>query len=353
MVNEIMEQKTDMKQNLIYIGNHLIGDGKTFIVAEIASNHNQDINLALELIDAALQCGANAVKFQSINIDELYYKPDKSTKELHKQIDISEKWLIKLKEYSDKKNIVFFASPTYLKAVDILESIQTELYKLASAQIGTFPQIIERVAKTGKPVLLSTGLVSYSDLEKVVKIFKNNGNERFVILHCNSIYPTPYNKVNLQLMHIYRMMFNQPVGFSDHTLGIYVPIAAVSLGASVIEKHFTLDRKLKTPDSDISLNQKEFTEMVKAIRSVEQSLISKSRINIDDDEKKFKEKIIYRIILKYPKEKGDPFKDGDFEFKRYPRGIDCRDSDFIVSHLKPKKYLQQGTFLKWSDLEGQ
>ena len=141
--------------NPIIVRDKTIGGSETFVVAEIGSNHNQSLSLAYESIDAALECGADAVKFQSISIDHLYYQPSESTRALHKKIDLNEKWRLLLDNYCRKKGIIFFSAPTYLEAVDILEEINVPLYKLASAQIGTFPQIIEKVAKTGKPIIPS------------------------------------------------------------------------------------------------------------------------------------------------------------------------------------------------------
>lgn len=337
---------------VIKIGNKVIGSDETFIIAEIGSNHNKDIQLAYDLIDSAKECGADAIKFQTINLDELYYEPSLMIRNLHKKIDIDEGWHYKLKDYSDKKGIIFFSSPTYLKAIDILEDVQIALYKLASAQIGTFPQIIERVAKTLKPTLISTGLVAFKELEKAVKMFRANGNNDFVILHCNSIYPTPYEKVNLGLINVYKAMFNNPVGFSDHTLDIYISIAAVSIGAKVIEKHFTLNRNINTPDAQISLEPIEFKRLVEGLRDVEKSLKYKERIDIEKEEEAFKEAIIYRLIINKTKNVGDAFAVDDFVFKRHYEGIDCREMDYVLKYMKAKIHLNKGMLLNWNMLEG-
>ena len=186
--------------NPIIVRDKTIGGSETFVVAEIGSNHNQSLSLAYESIDMAVDCGADAVKFQSINIDQLYYQPSESTRALHKKIDLDEKWHWLLDDYCRKKGIIFFSAPTYLGAVDILEEINVPLYKLASAQIDTFPQIIEKVAKTGKPIILSTGIVTRTELIEVTRIIQKYDNHKIIILHCNSIYPTPYDKVFLPVM---------------------------------------------------------------------------------------------------------------------------------------------------------
>lgn len=303
---------------------------KTFIIAEIGSNHNQSLELAIETIDAAKEAGADAVKFQSINIDKLYYKPSQETIELHKKIDLPEDWHYKLKEYCDKKDIVFFSSPTYLEAIDILEEIEVPLYKLASAQIGTFPQLVEKVASLGKPVILSTGLVSYSGLEKIIQLFHQQNNHNYIILHCNSIYPTPYDRVHLPMMNLYKEMFGSPVGFSDHTLGIYAPVVAVSQGAKVIEKHFTLSRDLPVPDASFSLEPEELKQMVEGIRAAEQMLQPSYRLEIEQEEKAFKNAIKTRLVLIRDKKKGEKLNYNDVIFKRASAGIDCAELDDLL-----------------------
>lgn len=337
-------------QSRIQVGNRTIGGDSTFIIAEIGANHCQSLQLAYEHIDAAVACGADAVKFQSINLDELYHKPSDATISLHKQIDFPEEWHPLLKEYCDKKDIVFFSSPTYLKSINLLEEANVSLYKLASAQVGTFPQLVKRVAATGKPVILSTGLVSYSELERVVKIFNEAGNPNFIILHCNSIYPTPFHKVHLQLMEVYRKMFGCVVGFSDHTEGVAIPTAAIAMGAKVIEKHFVLDKNSPSPDAPIAIEPPLFKEMVDAIRAVEQATAPYSRTEIYAEENGFKQKIATRLFLNTDKKAGETLAESDFTFLRYTEGIDCRYMDTAVGK-KLKQDLAAGNVLQSSDIE--
>ena len=311
--------------NKIVIDGHEIGGDRSYIIAEIGSNHNQSLELAFESIDAAIECGADAVKFQSIDVDELYYQPSEQTKALHQKIDMDEKWHGLLSEYCTKKGITFFSAPTYLKAIDILEDINVPLYKLASAQIGTFPQLVEKVAATGKPVILSTGIVTMKELTKVVEIFKRNDNDKFIILHCNSIYPTPYDKVHLNIMNRYRDEFDCIVGFSDHTPDIYVPIAAATIGAKVIEKHFALDRGLPVPDAQFSLEPNDFKRMVEGIRAAEQAIINGSREELQPEENQFKDSILYRLVANKKLVSGQCIKEDDFKFLRHPEGVDCRE----------------------------
>jgi len=337
--------------NKIIIDGREVGGDRAYIIAEIGSNHNQSLDLAFESIDAAVECGADAVKFQSIDVGELYYQSSEQTKALHRKIDMPEEWHRLLSEYCTKKDITFFSAPTYLRAVDILEEINVPLYKLASAQIGTFPQIIERVAATGKPVILSTGIVTINELKRVIEIFKRNNNDKFIILHCNSIYPTPYDKVHLNIMSRYRDEFNCPVGFSDHTPGIYVPIAATALGAKVIEKHFALDRTLPVPDAPFSLEPHEFKRMVEGIRAAEQTLVDDSREELQPKENQFKESILYRLVANKALLSGELMKAEDFKFLRHPEGIDCRElQKYLDGKAKYKNNSPENTLLHVEDI---
>jgi sialic acid synthase SpsE len=335
------------KSKIIEVDGFKIGEEKTFVIAEIGSNHNQSLQLAYESIDAAKESGADAVKFQSIDLKQLYYRPSPQTIDLHKKIDMEEGWHYLLKDYCDKKKITFFSSPTYLKSIEILEEIDVSLYKLASAQIGTFPQLVRKVAGKKKPVILSTGLVTYGELEKIIEIFRQEANDQYIILHCNSIYPTPYDRVNLQLMNTYKSMFNCQVGFSDHTSDIYVPVIAVAMGAKVIEKHFALSRKLPVPDAQYSLEPSEFSRMVDGIRAAEVSVRNNIRIEIESEERDFKERINTRLILNKVKKAGEVLKEEDFDFLRYTSGITAKE---IFSFKKPfilTRDVNKGEVIDW------
>jgi sialic acid synthase SpsE len=338
--------------NRVVIDGCEVGGSHTYIIAEVGSNHNQSLDLAFESIDAAVECGADAVKFQSIDVGQLYYQPSKQTKTLHQKIDMDEKWHRLLTEYCKKKGITFFSAPTYLGAVDILEEINVPLYKLASAQIGTFPQMIERVASTRKPVILSTGIVTMRELKDVIEIFKRNNNHNFIILHCNSIYPTPYNKVHLNIMKQYQDEFDCIVGFSDHTPDIYVPIVATTLGAKIIEKHFALDRTLPVPDAPFSLEPHEFKRMVGGIRAAELALIADSRDQLQPEESQFKESILYRLVANKALVSGELMKADDFKFLRHPEGIDCRDlQKYVDKRFTYKRNIQPDVLLHLDDIK--
>lgn len=302
-----------------------IGGNKAYLIADIGSNHKQDLVLAKESIDAAAEAGADAIKFQSIQLNELYLNPDAQTAAFVKQLEFPEEWHRILHEYCSKKGIVFFSSPTYLKAVDLLEEIDVPLYKLASAQVGTFPQMVEKVAQLNKPTIFSTGIAALDEVAKAVEIFLKNGNNQYIILHCNSIYPTPADRVNMQLMNTYRQLYGNPVGFSDHTIGTHIACAAVSLGANVIEKHFTLDRNLDTPDSNaFACNPQELKLLVHQIRETEAALtILKERLTIEAEEQVFKDSITYRLVAAKNIEAGVTLEKHYLAYLRTDKGINC------------------------------
>lgn len=337
-----------MPKSIIEVAGFPIGGDQAYIIADVGSNHKQDLTLAKESIDAAAEAGANAVKFQSIDLNGLYTKPDAQTAEFIKKLEFPEDWHGILSEYCANKGIVFFSSPTYMKAVDLLEEIDVPLYKLASAQIGTFPQIVERVAELNKPTIFSTGIANYDEVTKAVRIFEQAGNDKYIILHCNSIYPAPANRVNMPLMDTYKSMFDCPVGFSDHTDGIHIPIAAVARGAQVIEKHFTLDKGFDTPDStSFAADPSEFKTLVEQIREVEQSLIKRSsRLDIQKEEKNFKNSILYRARLKKDVKAGEEILYANIDYSRYTEGIDCRDAFENRNFGYAKMDIQAGTILK-------
>ena len=334
--------------NKIVVDDQEIGGESTFIIAEIGSNHNQSLDLAYESIDAAVECGANAVKFQSIDIDELYYRPSEKTKALHRKIDMDESWHHSLSDYCKQKGIIFFSAPTYLRAVDILEEIDVPLYKLASAQIGTFPQIVEKVASTGKPVILSTGIITADDLAEVIDIFRDHGNEKFVILHCNSIYPTPYDKVHLSTMSFYQHKYDCIVGFSDHTPGIYVPVAAVAQGAKVIEKHFILDKKIGGPDASFSLDKQEFKMLVDSVRDAERSL-GLVDYELTENKKKSREFSRSLFVVKDIK-KGDILTEDNVRSIRPGYGIKPKHIEFVIGK-RARKDISKGTPVSWGIIE--
>jgi len=261
-----------------------IGTGHPcFIIAEAGSNHNRDFKLACEMIDVAAQAGADAVKFQLFQGEKHYSRKTppfeylvrrgfkKNIVDLLKEIELPLEWVEKLKRYCATKNILFFCTVTSKEDVDLLEKLDIPLYKLASFEIVDLP-LIEHIARTGRPMILSTGLANMEELEDAYLTSLRAGNKNIIFLQCASLYPASPGIMNLKAMHTIREAFGCPVGLSDHTSGIHISVAAVAMGACVIEKHFTLDRNLKGPDHFFAIEPSELKLMVSAIRDVESAM---------------------------------------------------------------------------------
>ncbi|MCD6238903.1 MAG: pseudaminic acid synthase [Thermotogae bacterium] len=256
-----------------------------FIVAELSANHLQKFDNAVRLIKAAKEAGADAVKLQTytpdtitIDCDNEYFRIKQGTLwdgktfyQLYKEAYTPWEWQPKLKEIAESEGLIFFSSVFDKSAVDFLEEIDVPAYKIASFEITDIP-LIEYVASKGKPVIISTGIATLSDIEEVVNACKRMGNNQIALLKCTSAYPAPLEEINLRTIPNMAATFKTVVGLSDHTLGISVPIASVALGACIIEKHLTLDRSLGGPDAAFSLEPEEFRAMVKAVREVEKAL---------------------------------------------------------------------------------
>ncbi|WP_454948343.1 N-acetylneuraminate synthase [Capnocytophaga leadbetteri] len=259
---------------------------KVIIIAEAGVNHNADINKAKQLIDVAAESGADYVKFQTAvphlvvtkggtmadyQIQNLGLK--ESQLEMTKKIHLPLSDFEYLAEYAHKKNIKFASTPFDLLSIDTLSRLNMDFFKIPSGEITNYPYLV-KIAKIGIPIILSTGMATIEEIKDAVKVLTDNGvsKDKITVLHCNTEYPTPMEDVNLKAMlHIQREL-GVPIGYSDHTLGIEVPIAAVALGATVIEKHFTLDKTLPGPDHKASLEPEELKAMVKAIRNIEKAV---------------------------------------------------------------------------------
>jgi N,N'-diacetyllegionaminate synthase len=259
---------------------------KTFIIAEVGVNHNADLKLAYELVDIAVSSGANAVKFQTAipelvatsNAPKAGYQ-EVNTNSIESQLEMIKKIHLPLdaydaiKSYCDKKDIIFFSTAFDLVSLEYIEKLGQPFHKVPSGEITNLPYL-RKMGGYGKPIFLSTGMASLGEIEAALEVLITSGIKRelITILHCNTQYPTPMKDVNLLAMNSIRDAFGVAVGYSDHTAGIEVSIAAVTLGATVIEKHFTIDRNLPGPDHKASLEPKELANMIKAIRNIEVAL---------------------------------------------------------------------------------
>ncbi|MBT8574521.1 N-acetylneuraminate synthase [Polynucleobacter paneuropaeus] len=259
---------------------------KTLIIAEAGVNHNGDMDIACRLIDAAADAGADIVKFQTFSAERLVTKDaqkasyqkattssDESQFSMLKALELSHEQHIFLKEYCDKRGIVFFSTAFDLEGLDYLMSLGFKKTKIPSGEITNLPYL-RRVGSFGQQVILSTGMSNLEEIESAIVVLEKAGTPRqlITVLHCNTEYPTPFSDVNLLAMNSIQKALGVKVGYSDHTKGIEVAIAAVALGAEVIEKHITLDRKMLGPDHLASIEPHELTQMVSAIRNIEAAL---------------------------------------------------------------------------------
>ena len=253
-----------------------------FIIAEAGVNHNGSLELAYKLVDAAKEANADCVKFQTyitendtaVNCEKAEYQKteqQESQYELLKKLELSFDDFRKIQEYCKKKGIMFLSTPFDIESLKFLEEIHMPIWKIASSEVENF-QLLKEMAKTHKPIILSTGMFTIEEISNAVDVLKKYGAGEIRILHCNTQYPTPMEDVNLKAMYELKSMFQCDIGYSDHTQGIEVPIAAVAMGATIIEKHFTLDRNMEGPDHVASLNPLELKEMVQAIRNIEKAI---------------------------------------------------------------------------------
>jgi sialic acid synthase SpsE len=323
-----------------------------YVIAEIGSNHACSLGTALESIDAAAECGADAVKFQSLNVEEQYFDPSEAIRSLHKKIDLDEKWYATLAERCSQKNVDFLSSPTYIRSITLLEAVKVPAYKLASAQIGTYPQLVREVAKTGKPVFFSTGIVDIAGINKAVKIFEEEKNPNYIILHCSSIYPLPFERVNLPQIGKYASLFDCLTGYSDHTEGPFISAAAIAHGAAVIEKHFTLSKTLDSPDAPLSTEPEEFRQMVAGIRAVALAQNEMTRISIEPEEAGFLKRIEEKLITSREIPAGQSPGAESFIHKRAPGGINAEYEPLVISQMIAQRTIPKNTLVTWEDFKG-
>jgi sialic acid synthase SpsE/sugar phosphate isomerase/epimerase len=263
----------------IAIGRHIIGSGRTYVIAEIGNNHNGSIERAIQMIDLAADMGADCAKFQMRHLDEVYRQrtlrkdgEDLGTEyvlDLLRRFELSVEDHRRLVDHCTVKGILYLCTPWDARSVDILQGFGVPAYKVASADLTNLP-LLDKLASTAKPLILSTGM-SRPEEVRITVDFLNRRNATFVLLHCNSTYPAPLHDINLKWMHQLREV-HPLVGYSGHERGINVSLAAVALGACVVERHFTIDRAMEGPDHAASLTQSEFARMVEGIREIEQAL---------------------------------------------------------------------------------
>jgi len=250
----------------------MVGDGEpTLVIAEIGSNHNQKLSQAKQLIDAAAKAGVDAVKFQLFKAEVLY--PNRDTYyDIMKANELPREWVTELATYAKQHNLLFMASPFDYEAIDILDELETPALKLASSEAVNWP-LVQYAASKKRPLIVSTGMCDLADVSQLVELVRNTANnEDVILLQCTALYPPEPRQVNLRAMETMRNAFHLLIGFSDHTPGITISVAAVARGACIIEKHLTLNRGMEGPDHAYALEPDEMGTLVKSIRTVEASL---------------------------------------------------------------------------------
>lgn len=274
-----------MRKTIEMNGRKIGGEYPVFIIAEISANHLQNYDRAVKIIRKAKESGADAVKLQTytpesitIDCDNSYFRINQGTiwdgttlYKLYQEAYTPWEWQPKLKKVAEELGLICFSSPFDLTSVDFLEKIDVPAYKVASFEITDIP-LIKKIARLGKPVIISTGIAWMEDIERAIATCKEEGNEQVILLKCSSSYPTPYEDINLKTIVNMKETFDCLVGLSDHTLGSAVAVAAVAMGAKVVEKHLTLSREDGGPDGVFSMEPDEFQKMVEEIRIVEKAM---------------------------------------------------------------------------------
>jgi len=334
-------------------GKHIGEEEPCFIIAEAGSNHNGSLEQAKKLIDVAAEAGADAVKFQIFKAEDLYskYTPEfnylkgQNTYELIKSIETPREWIKELAGYCKEKNIDFLASVFDFEAIDILDKY-VPAFKIASFEIADL-ELLKYAAGKGKPVIISTGMANLGEIEDAITAIRSVGNENIILLHCNSLYPTPVGIVNLRAIETMKTAFKVPVGFSDHTLGIHIPIAAVAIGACMIEKHFTLDRNLPGPDHSFAIEPDELKEMVRCIREAEKAKGSGIKEKSDSESEEMYVKARRSIHAKVDIPKGRKITRDMIIIKRPGYGIKPKFVDIVVGR-EAKKDIKEDEWITWN-----
>jgi len=340
---------------------NVINTSKVFIIAEAGVNHNGSLDLAYQLVDVAKEAGADAIKFQTFKAENVVSKladkaeyqkkttgSDKSQLEMIKKLELSFEDFVKLKKYCDKKEIMFLSTPFDYQSIDFLYDL-VDIYKIPSGEIINYPYL-KHIATKNKPLIMSTGMANLGEIEEAINIIRSvNSEAKISLLHCTTNYPTPYEEVNLKAIQTLAAAFKLPVGYSDHTLGIEVPIAAVARGAKIIEKHFTLDKKLPGPDHKASLEPSELKEMVKAIRNIEMALgdgIKKPNKSETEIMKVARRSLIATRDIRA----GEIIKESDIAIKRPGTGILPKFKEIVIG-MKLINDIRQDEPFRWENFK--
>lgn len=333
-----------------------------YIIAEIGSNHNGDMDLAKKIIDAAIESGADAVKFQSWTPESLIateeyeantaYNDDPkkhwgSLREMVEKYYLRRSEHIELNDYCKSKGIDFCSTPFSEDEADLLNELGIPFFKVASMDINNL-RLLTHIAQFDKPLILSTGMATLGEIERAIRTVEETGNRQIILLHCVSVYPPEIETVNLRNIPMLQQTFGYPVGFSDHTIGSSIPLASVALGACIIEKHFTIDKDLPGWDHMISADPEEMRVICNESKNVVASLGSSRRV-ISQDEKQKIPKMRRSIVTANELKKGNVIKPEDLTFKRPGSGISPDKEAFVVGRTV-KRDLEMDKVLTWEDL---
>ena len=343
------------------IGNYTISStSPVFIIAELSANHNGSLDTAIETIRAAKRAGANAIKFQTYTADTITIDSKKedflikgtiwegrNLHDLYSEAYTPWEWHEQLFAVAKEEGLECFSSPFDPTSVELLEKLNVPAYKIASFEITDIP-LIELVASKGKPIIISTGIAELEDIELAIEACERMGNENIAILKCTSSYPAPIEEANMIMVKDFAERFNMIVGLSDHTIGSTAPVVATCFGARIIEKHFILDRSIGGPDASFSMNEAEFTEMVKAVREAEKA-IGKVDYNLTDKQKKGKDFSRSLYIVEDVKS-GEIITDKNIRSIRPGFGLHPRYYKDVLGK-KANKDIERGERLKIEDLE--
>lgn len=348
-----------MSSNTIQVSDKVIGgNAPCFIIAEMSANHLMDKERAFEIIDKAAEAHADAIKIQTYTPDTITMDSDKeffqitqgtiwdgtTLYKLYQDAYTPWEWQAELKERAESHGLVFFSSPFDPTSVDFLESLDVDLYKIASFEITDIP-LIQKVARTGKPIIISTGIAYLEDIERALSVCRAEGNREVALLKCTSAYPSPFEAMNIRTIPNMEETFGVVAGLSDHSMGAEVAVAAVALGAKIVEKHMTLKRSDGGPDAAFSMEPHEFAEMVQSIRNTEKALGS---ISYDLTEKQIKSREHSRsLFVVKPVMAGERFTEENVRSIRPAFGLHTRFYDEVLGHCAAED-IEAGTPLAWN-----
>jgi len=340
----LVNEKTILK---IRISNKLIGEeNPVFIVAEAGINHNGSVKIAKKLIKKAKECGADAIKFQTFQATDLASTKSKFFK-IFKKLELNSNDFAELYHYSRSQGIIFFSTPFSFEAVDLLSRLKVPSFKIASGDLTNIP-LIEYAATKKKPMIISTGMANIKEIQKAVKAIQKTGNKKIVILHSVSTYPSPLDEVNLKTLHAMEKQFSYPLGYSDNGNDMLVPIIAVAMGAKLIEKHFTLNKKMSGPDHKISADPKQFSNLIKNVRKVEK-ILGKELKRCQKSELENRINARRSIVTNVSIEKGTRIKKYMIGIKRPATGIEPIYFNKVIGKTAQRK-IKAEKFLKWKDV---